>query len=540
VDLTPAESDTLDLLDAYLTDLHAGRRPDRARLVAEFPHLAPHLDCLDQLDALAPDPNATLADPAGPAAAPAAEFVADGKYELLGELGRGGMGVVYKARQVGLERVVALKMILAGSMASEDQHRRFRAEAQVAARVQHPHVVQVFETGQINGLPYLVMQYVEGCSLAERLRAGPLPIEAAVRLAAAVARAVADLHTHGIVHRDLKPSNILLDAADRPFVTDFGLAKLIEGDSGATQSGTILGTVQYMAPEQAAGRGKEVSPAADVYALGSILYELLTGRPPFQAETPLDTLLAVLESEPEPPRRVNPKVPRVLEQVCLQCLDKVPGRRYPSADALATALEAYLKGEVVPTRRAGPIEVLRRWGRREPAFVSRLVALLLFCGVVQVFYPWLPDHPPAWQVQLLLVGWVGASWLCQQGLRWPGWGDRAAYAWGAVDVLFLTAVQALTAAYGGPIISPVIIGYPFLIAGAGLSAKQRIVWVTAACAMLGYAWLMAHDLSRPTPEHPLHRHLIFLICLAVLGFVMAYQVQRVRALSRYYEGPPRG
>jgi serine/threonine-protein kinase len=534
-DLTPAEASTLDLLDVYLADLHAGRRPDRARLIADHPELAGHLDCLDQLDAFAPpaapDPNATISA-VGPAAGPDPDLVADGRFELLGEVGRGGMGVVYRARQVGLGRVVALKMILAGSMASTEQHRRFQAEARVAARVQHPHVVQVYETGQINGLPYIVMQYVEGCSLADRLRAGPLPVGEAVRVVAAVARAVADLHAHDIVHRDLKPSNILLDAAGRPYVTDFGLAKLVEGDSGMTQSGTILGTPAYMPPEQATGHGKEVGPAADVYALGAVLYECLTGRPPFREEAPLDTLLAVLESEPEPPRRLNPAVPRVLERVCLQCLDKQPARRYPSADALADALESYLKGELVPTRRAGPVERLRRWGRREPALASRLAALAMFSLVVAYIYVTdAATRPLSVQVQVLLVAWAAVSWLCQQGLRRPGW---AAYAWSAADVLLLTAVQVLIDSR----VSPLIVGYPFLIACAGLWTQVRMVWVTTACTLIGYAGLMAYDLrTSPRPAF-VHHHLIFLISLAVLGFVMAYQVQRVRALSRYYEGRP--
>ncbi len=550
-DLTPADASTLDLLDAYLAELHAGRQPDRGRWLAEHPDLAPHLDCLDQLDRLAPpaaaDPNVTVAYGAGPTAAGAdlGGPVADGRYEIIEELGRGGMGVVYKARQVDLDRVVALKMILAGSLASEEQHRRFQAEARVAARVQHPHVVQVYETGQANGLPYLVMQYVAGCSLADRLRDGPMPVEEAVCCVAAVARAVADLHAHGIVHRDLKPSNILLDAQGHPYVTDFGLAKLVEGDSGVTQSGTILGTPEYMAPEQALGHAREVGPLADVYALGAILYALLSGQPPFRGTTMFETILAVQEGEPEPPRRLNPRIPRVLEQVVLQCLDKEPERRYPSAAALAEALESYLHGEAVPTRRAGLIERLRRWGRREPALASRLAALAMFSAVAQVNYVTIPElRPLTMRVQLLLVAWAAVSWLCQQGLRRPAWAQWSAYAWSAADVLFLTVVQFITEAR----ISPLIVGYPFLIACAGLWTQQRMVWVTTACTLLGYAWLMCFDLwSPPTADQaeglrypqPLHRHVIFLISLAVVGVVMAYQVQRVRALSHYYEGRPR-
>jgi serine/threonine-protein kinase len=534
MDLTPAESNTLDLLEAYLAELHAGRRPDRGRWLAQHPHLAAHFDCLDQLDQLAaPDPNKTLDSPLPIAPSLVGETVADGKYELLAELGRGGMGVVYKARQTDLDRVVALKMVLAGSMASAEQVTRFHAEARVAARVQHPHVIPVYETGHANGLPYLVMRYVEGCSLADRLRAGPLDAEAAARIVAAVARAVADLHLHGVVHRDLKPSNILLDCHDLPFVTDFGLAKLVEGDSGVTQTGAILGTPQYMAPEQALGRGKEAGPAADVYSLGAILYECLTGRPPFRELTPFDTLLAVLENDPPRPRQINPHVPRLLEHVALQCLEKDPSRRFASSAALADALEGYLKGELVTVRRAGPVIAFRRWTRREPGLAARLVAFAIFSAIVIFNYfviPALEPHAPA--LLALLAAWAAVSWFCQRGLRSSRRGYRWGYVWSAADIVLLTAVQ-LVAEAG---VSPIIIGYPFLIAAAGLWTRRRMVWVTTACAIVGYAGLMIFDLTMSEKAQLIHRHFIFLISLVVLGFLMSYQVERVHALSRYYEG----
>jgi len=533
--LTPDEASTLDRLEAYLAELHAGRRPDRAHWVAEHPHLAAYLDAMERLDALAPDPQATMSmqpSAASSVVGPPSNVIGEDRYELLGELGRGGMGVVYKARQVGLERVVALKMILAGSLASEEQHRRFQAEAKVAARVHHPNIVQVYETGQVNGLPYLVMQYVEGHSLAQRLKSAPLSPDAAAQLVACVARAVAALHASGIVHRDLKPSNILLDANGKPYLTDFGLAKLMEGSGQVTQSGTVLGTPQYMSPEQAAG-ARDVGPAADVYALGTILYECLTGRPVVSATAPVDALLAVLEGEPQPPRRLNPKVPRSLEQVVLQCLDKQPARRYASAAALADALDNYTRGEPVPTRQDGPIERLRRWARREPALASRLAALAAGSLIVMRNYFAIPGERTLHiQVLILFAGWAIGAWVFQRGLRRPELAQWAAYAWSATDVLLLTVLQIMTVAG----VSPLIFGYPFLIACAGLWTQVRMVWATTVCCFLGYLWLMLRDLNLPEPAHPFHRHFIFLISLVVLGFVMSYQVQRVRALSRYYEG----
>ena len=216
-------------------------------------------------------------------------------YEILGELGRGGMGVVYKARQVALNRVVALKMILAGGHAGADQRTRFRAEAEAAARLQHPHIVQIYQVGEFGGYPFFSLEFVEGGSLADRLTGAPWPIREAAGLVETLGRALQEAHRLGVIHRDLKPANILLRADGAPMVADFGLAKRVGAADGPTQSGAVLGTPSYMAPEQASGKSKEVGPAADIYALGAVLYELLTGRPPFKGETQMDTLLQVME-----------------------------------------------------------------------------------------------------------------------------------------------------------------------------------------------------------------------------------------------------
>jgi WD40 repeat protein/tRNA A-37 threonylcarbamoyl transferase component Bud32 len=279
-------------------------------------------------------------------------------YEVLGELGRGGMGVVYKARQVRLNRVVALKMILAGEHAGPERLTRFRVEAEAVASLQHPNVVQIHEVGDQNGLPYFSLEYCPGGNLAARLDGTPLPPRQGAQLVEALARAVHCAHQRGIIHRDLKPANVLLAADGVPKITDFGLAKIVaDGGEAQTQSGAIVGTPSYMAPEQASGRVRQVGPAADVYALGAILYECLTGRPPFKAATTLETLQQVASQEPVPPRQLQPQCPRDLETVCLKCLHKEPQRRYSSAAALTEDLERWLAGRPV---RARPV---RAWGR---------------------------------------------------------------------------------------------------------------------------------------------------------------------------------
>jgi WD40 repeat protein/tRNA A-37 threonylcarbamoyl transferase component Bud32 len=316
-------------------------------------------------------PTPILSETAGPAAglAVARRF---GDYELQQELGRGAMGVVYKARQLSLQRTVALKVLLAKAAAYSEGTARFAAEAIAVARLQHPHIVQLFEAGEHDGCRYLALEYVPGKTLASRLRAGPVLPAAAARLLEPLARAVHYAHLQGVVHRDLKPSNILLSADGVPKVTDFGLAKLLDSEAGnvLTQSGAVVGTPSYMAPEQAGGRSKEVGPATDVYALGVVLYEMLTSRPPFQSATPLDTLAQLVTVEPVPPSRMNSGVPRDLETVCLKCLQKEPRRRYPSALDIADDLCRFLAGRPISARPVGRGERLLLWARRRPALAA--------------------------------------------------------------------------------------------------------------------------------------------------------------------------
>ena len=304
-----------------------------------------------------------------------------GDYELLGEIARGGMGVVYKARQVNLNRIVALKMILAGNFASEEDVQRFRTEAEAAANLDHPGIVPIYEIGLHEGQHFFSMGYVDGCSLADRVRNGPLPPKEAAELTKKIAEAIAFAHSRNVIHRDLKPANVLLDQNGEPKVTDFGLARITDTDSGMTRTGAVMGTPSYMPPEQAAGKTTEVGPLSDVYSLGAILYCLLTGRPPFQAANPIDTLKQVMEREPVAPRVLVPSTSKDLETICLKCLQKDATKRYASARELVADLARWQNGEPIKARAISRIERLLRWCRRHPLLMSLAATVLITIGV---------------------------------------------------------------------------------------------------------------------------------------------------------------
>jgi tRNA A-37 threonylcarbamoyl transferase component Bud32 len=529
-----------ELLDAYLAELHAGRRPDREALLRKRPELASSLDCLEALELLAPAEEPPQADKP-PSTFVGGELPRDfGQYELLSEIGRGGMGVVYKARQKGLDRTVAVKMILAGHLASPELVRRFQSEAKAAARLRHSNIVHIHDVGQFAGQDYFAMEYIEGESLAELSTRGPMDPAAAARLVATVARAVEHLHQQGIIHRDLKPSNILIDASGEPFVTDFGLAKVFSGSgSEATTTGIIAGTPSYMAPEQASGRRSEISPATDVYSLGAILYELLTGSPPFRAETPLDTLMEVLGSDPPLPRSLNPRVPRALELIVLKCLSKWPSERYASAAALAEELDRFGRGEALMVRPPSVWQRFWGWTRRQPALAIRLGALGLFYGIATVnFATGVIDRDFYSPVSLIVALWVVASVVCQQLLGSRRWSLPARFVWGGFDSLAFLSVLLI----GDGAASSLVVGYPLLIVASGLWFRVRFVWFMTLLSLASYG-VAVFDFYRIRPE--LHqgmyagwdRHAIFALALIVLGAIVCYLVQRVRILSTFYGRP---
>lgn len=443
--LPPTETQDRDeALAALLAELsdqaRQGHEPDVSAAVARHPHLSAELRELwaaaQFADAFARPRSRPPAPPTLPATVvlPGSPTLPRqfGEYELLEELGRGGMGVVYKARQPKLDRTVALKMILRGEHATTQDQQRFSIEAQAAGRLQHPNIVQIYEAGEVDGQPYFSMQWVEGQTLGALMSSGPMRPREAARIMAAVSQAVHHAHERGVLHRDIKPSNVLIDAQGQPHVTDFGLAKRVstpaggvKAESGVTLFGAILGTPAYMAPEQVSGSRGTPSPLSDVYSLGVILYEMLTGRPPFQGATPVDTLLLVLDQDPVLPRLLNPKVDPDLELICLKCLQKQPELRYPSALELAKELERYLAGEELAVRsfHLGNINqvfsrvfrdthhavVLENWG---VLWMTHSVKILLQCFLTTAMW-WSGVRDPWWYLVLWgggLMVWGPVFW----------------------------------------------------------------------------------------------------------------------------------
>src|SRR5436189_696092 len=305
-----------------------------------------------------------------------------GDYELLEEIGRGGQGVVFRARQKRLNRTVALKVISLGQWASKAHLKRFRREAEAAASLDHPCIVPIYEVDERDGSCYFSMKFVEGGQLDEVTRRQPMPIRRAVELIAKVARTVHYAHEHGILHRDIKPGNILLDEKGEPHLTDFGLARLVESESSVTHTLDVLGTPSYMAPEQAVGNNAAVGSATDVYGLGAVFYQLLTGQPPFAGGTTYETIKLLLDTEPRQPRLLNPKIDRDLSIICLKCLEKDPKRRYSSALALAEDLEHWLKHEPILARHAGIFAHGKKWVRRNPAIAALIAALVALAAAM--------------------------------------------------------------------------------------------------------------------------------------------------------------
>ncbi len=454
-----------------------------------------------------------------------------GPYELVEEVGRGGMGIVYRARQVNLGREVAVKMILRGLLASGSDRQRFRVEAEAAAGLAHPHIVPVYEVGEREGRPYFTMKYISGCTLLHRLAQRPLPPREAAGIMARVSRAIDYAHRHGVLHRDLKPSNVLIDEQGEPHVTDFGLAKQTQQVASLTQTGAVVGTPAYMAPEQAVGDRGEVGPASDVYSLGAILYHMQTGRPPFQAASAVDTVLLVLEQDPLPPRMLNPKADRDLEMITLRCLQKPPDLRYASAGELAADLEAYLNDEPIAARSGRFLQVLSRafrethhasvlenWGL---LWIWHSLVLLIACLLTNFVY--LAGYQARWYYILLwtagLGTWAAVFWALRRRVGPVTFVERQiAHIWGgsmlAIGLLFF--IEMLL---GMPVLtlSPVVA----LMTGVMFLAKAGILsgrFYLQALALFATAFAMALT--------PAYAHLIFGPVAAACFFLPGLQYYR--------------
>ncbi len=377
-----------EALAEYLRRIDRGEHVDQAQFIAEHAEFADALreyfETAERVERMAAPPDETLDSDSPPtASSPPLDVIRYfGDYELLEEIGRGGMGVVYRARQVTLKRIVALKMILAGQLASDDDVKRFHTEAEAAANLQHPGIVPIFEIGLHEGQHYFSMGFVDGESLARKVAEGPLPPREAAQIIEQVTRAIAYAHEHGVIHRDLKPGNVLIDRDGQPHIADFGLAKRIEDDSDLTRTGQIVGTPSYMSPEQASGSLDEIGPTADVHSLGAILYTLIVGRPPFQSANVRDTLNQVKTQEPVSPRQLNAAVPRDLETICLKCLEKERHRRYASAEELADDLRRVINNEPIKAKPVSRFEKTWLWCKRTPAAAAGLIATVLFFVVI--------------------------------------------------------------------------------------------------------------------------------------------------------------
>jgi serine/threonine-protein kinase len=521
-----------------VADAPPGQRPTLEELAASNPHLAADLrevwGALMVADAVALHQSrngatATFSSHATPLtaadAAPPAEL---GDFMLLEEIGRGGMGVVYRARQRSLDRLVAVKVLLRGADAAPQDQVRFRAEAEAAARLDHPHIVPIYETGELRGWRYFGMKMVEGQNLSQRMAEGPLPQVEAARIVMQVARAIHYAHEHGVVHRDLKPANILLDAQGQPHVTDFGLAKRRTVGETLTTTGAILGTPAYMAPEQAAGGRGDVGPASDVFSLGAILYALLTGRPPFQGASPVDTLMLVLEQDPVPPRLLNALVDPDLEMIVLRSLQKPPELRYASAQALANDLAAYLDGEPVAARSGRLSQVVARLFRE-----THHATVLENWGVL-----WM------WHALLLLVLCVMTDWLHERRAEWSAFAAHWPYVllWGGGLAVWaptfwalrrragpVTAVERQIAhVWGGSIVAVVglfvvesLLGLPVLRLSPVLGLISGMVFAVKAGVLAGVFYIYAAALFSCGAAMALLDRAGFSYSLSLFGVVAA-------------------
>ncbi len=455
-----------------------------------------------------------------------------GDYELLSEIAHGGMGVVYKARQVSLNRIVALKMIVSGQLASEDEVKRFLLEAESAAHLDHPGIVPVFDVGCWQGQHFFSMGFVDGQSLSAVIQKGRVSPRQAANYVRKIALAAHAAHTRGIVHRDLKPGNVLLDQNDEPKVTDFGLAKRVEGASDLTATGVVIGTPCFMPPEQAAGKLDQITALADVYSLGAILYALLTGRPPFQAQTQIETLMRVLQEEPIPPRHLVASIPKDLEVICLKCLEKNPTDRYGTANDLAVDLQQFLAGEPIGAKNDFRRR-FRKWTIREPVLASHMAATVVMMTVIFINYlTFSGSDQRSWHLllynQAILFVWCTAVFVLQKAQNRLKTRFALPLAWASANPVFLTIVLGVNPAPRGSLFSL----YLLLLVITCFFRRIELVTVTTISSLVGYLVLLALFFEEESSVTPSSYFVVFGITMIVSGLLLGMLALRLNRLSQ--------
>jgi eukaryotic-like serine/threonine-protein kinase len=499
-----SDSDSLELeriMARYLEDLEMGRPVDEAALRQRHAHLEPDLSdflqthqrfmvaaqsAREEIQSAHSDPLETTY-PFSPSSFSTQSIPRQlGPYEIIEEIDRGGMGIVYKARHKSLDRIVALKLIRSGELASDEEVQRFHTEAAAAAALQHPGIVPIFEVGMLQGHYYYTMAYIEGKPLSAVLKDGAIDRTSALKILTKLCQAVEHAHQHGIYHRDLKPANVLLDSHDQPIVIDFGLAKVASRNSELTVTGQVLGTPAYMAPERAQGRASP-GPAEDIYSLGAIAYFMLSGQPPYSGPTPFDVLLQVLDSEPPRPSQIAANLDKHADYLCLKALRKSPAERYLRCSEMAEDAQRLLQGEPIDNQRRTISEKLEGWWNREPILVAHLFGIGATASIIALAYSILggQQHSFIYRMTLFAI-WLLASFVLQYWVRFAQHREFARLTWLTVDVVLYTWLIS----FAEPPRSLLLIGYPMMIVASSLYYRKRFVIFTTISCILGFMSLV--------------------------------------------------
>lgn len=475
-----------------------------------------------------------------------------GPYQIIEEIDRGGMGVVYKARHQSLDRIVALKLIRSGELASQEEMLRFQTEAAAAAALNHPGIVPIFDVGVLQGYCYYTMAYIEGQPLSEVIKPGAIEKNRALKILDKLCQAVQHAHQHGIYHRDLKPANVLIDANDQPIVIDFGLAKVANRESELTVTGQVLGTPAYMAPERAQGRVSP-GPAEDIYSLGAIAYYLLCGQPPYSGPTPFDVLLQVLDSEPPRPSQIANNLDKHVDYFCLKAIRKNPAERYLQASEMSDDLQRLLRGEPIDIQRQTIAERLANWWNREPILVAHVSGIGATALIIGLTYWLAGGQTQAFVYRMTLFAvWILTSYALQRWVRFARHNDIARLTWLTLDVLLYTWLISFAESPR----SLLLIGYPMMIVASSLFYRKRFVIYTTVCCILGYlslVLLFPHKTYAGFDIDPQYQRVeitkayqgldidffryeysaIFLTGLIVIGLCLLSLIRRVRRLSAF-------